>query len=531
MRPVGMVFRKNYTMPVPPGAEIVEHNGQCIARWRLRNGRSRTAEVVQCQDGNRRVRGQSKYFMVRYRDGNGIVVEQPTRCKDEVAARAVLAQLERRAELVRAGVLSQAEGDAADHAGVPLKRHLDAYERHLRAKDSAPRRIAMLRRRLERLANDCGFTKLNKMTAGPVEQWLVTHAETANGMSAATRNNYRESLVGFGNWCRRTGRLTHNPFIDLPRADQKSDRRHHRRALTEAELLRLLRVARLRPLAEYGRPVERVADAKPRSKKSRATWKRAALTYNDLDAAVERAREALRENPSLIARLEREGRERALIIRTLALTGLRRGELASLAAKQLELDRPVPYAILDAADEKNRQGSTIPLRPDLAAELQRWLEDRLAWLQDECRETGRPPPPRLPPDARLFNMPSGLTRIFDRDLIVAGIPKRDERNRVVDVHALRVSFCSHLCAAGVPLRTAQAAMRHSKPELTANIYTDPKLLDVAGAIAALPSLAAAQAPDHLPTKPAETPPLPRTPPPVRRRHANGAKANVVRQTA
>ena len=34
-------------------------------------------------------------------------------------------------------------------------------------------------------------------------------------------------------------------------------------------------------------------------------------------------------------------------------------------------------------------------------------------------------------------------------------------------------------------------MRHSrnKPELTANVYTDPKLLDVAGAIEALPTLA------------------------------------------
>jgi len=65
---------------------------------------------------------------------------------------------------------------------------------------------------------------------------------------------------------------------------------------------------------------------------------------------------------------------------------------------------------------------------------------------------------------------------------------RLERNRVVDVHALRVTFGTHLCAAGVPLRTAQAAMRHSKPELTANVYTDPKLLDVAGAIDALPAL-------------------------------------------
>jgi hypothetical protein len=31
-------------------------------------------------------------------------------------------------------------------------------------------------------------------------------------------------------------------------------------------------------------------------------------------------------------------------------------------------------------------------------------------------------------------------------------------------------------------------MRHSDPSLTANVYTDPKLLDVAGAVASLPNL-------------------------------------------
>jgi len=45
-----------------------------------------------------------------------------------------------------------------------------------------------------------------------------------------------------------------------------------------------------------------------------------------------------------------------------------------------------------------------------------------------------------------------------------------------------------LSKGGVSLRTAQAAMRHSTPTLTANVYTDPKLLDVAGALDALPSL-------------------------------------------
>ncbi|MFZ2874385.1 MAG: tyrosine-type recombinase/integrase [Phycisphaerales bacterium] len=66
--------------------------------------------------------------------------------------------------------------------------------------------------------------------------------------------------------------------------------------------------------------------------------------------------------------------------------------------------------------------------------------------------------------------------------------KTDDRGRTIDVHALRHTFGTHLSKAGVPLRTAQAAMRHSDPSLTANVYTDPKLLDVAGAVASLPDL-------------------------------------------
>ena len=62
------------------------------------------------------------------------------------------------------------------------------------------------------------------------------------------------------------------------------------------------------------------------------------------------------------------------------------------------------------------------------------------------------------------------------------------RGRTIDIHALRHTFGTHLSKAGVPLRTAQAAMRHSDPSLTANVYTDPKLLDVAGAVASLPDL-------------------------------------------
>ena len=97
-------------------------------------------------------------------------------------------------------------------------------------------------------------------------------------------------------------------------------------------------------------------------------------------------------------------------------------------------------------------------------------------------------PVNLPVDYPLFNVPSALIRILDCDLAAAGIAKRDDRGHTVDVHAMRHTFGTHLSKGGVSPRTAQAAMRHSTIDLTMSTYTDPRLLDVAGALDVLPSL-------------------------------------------
>src|SRR5262249_46317422 len=155
---------------------------------------------------------------------------------------------------------------------------------------------------------------------------------------------------------------------------------------------------------------------------------------------------------------------------------------------QVRLDGPVPHVELDAEDEKNREGNGVVIRADLADDLRLWLADKLTAFQADARRRGEPIPARLPADTPVFDLPGGLVRIFDRALKAAGIPKRDERGRTLDVHALRTTFGTLLSRGGVPLRTVQAAMRHSDPSLTANVYTDPKLLDVHGALDALPVL-------------------------------------------
>jgi integrase len=452
------VFKKTATRPLPPEAEIFVRKGDRFARWKDRRGKTRTAPLTVGRDGSERIVTESPYYVAKYRDGGGVVQVVPTGCRDETAARRVLADLERKAELVRAGVMSAAEAAIGDHQAAPLHNHLDAYLLHLEASGVSAKHLYEVRRQLRRLADDCGFSQLADLDAAPVERRLVQRA--AEGMSGRTRNTYLAAALAFANWCVEDSRLAVNPFGRIARANEEADRRRTRRALDDDELVKLLDAARRRPLLDA------------------MTIRRGKRKVQ----AIARLSDAHRQ------RLELLGRERALVYKTFLLTGLRRGELASITVGQLQLDGPVAFLALDAGDEKSREGNDIPLRDDLAADLRDWLADKLRRLQEEARQAGEPIPARLPPNTLLFAVPVELVKILNRDLRLAGIAKRDDRGRTLDVHALRHTFGTHLSKSGVAPRVAQAAMRHSTLDLTMNVYTDPKLLDVGGALDALPPL-------------------------------------------
>jgi integrase len=455
---VGTVFKKQVTRPVPLGAEIIVRNGERLARWKDRRSKTRTAPLTVGRDGSERIVTESPFYVAKYRDGVGVVQVVPTGCRDETAARRVLAELERKAELVRAGVMTVTEASVGDHQSVPLAEHVNAYLAYLQTKGACEEHRSERGRQLRRLAADCSFATLPDLRRESLERWLNARAEA--GMGARTRNSYLCSALAFCNWCVETSRLAANPFDAVPKANEKADPRRQRRAMVEPELVKLLAVAKERPLLE-------------------------ALTVRKGPRKGERYADV---RPEVRTRLELLGRERALIYKTLVLTGLRKGELASLAVAQLQLDEAVPFVALDAADEKNREGNDIPLRDDLAADLRDWLAGKLRRLQEEALTSGAPIPARLPPDTPVFEVPEKLCKILNRDLRLAGIPKRDDRGRVLDVHAFRHTFGTLLSRGGVAPRTAQAAMRHSKLDLTMTVYTDPALLDVRGALDALPAL-------------------------------------------
>ena len=471
------VYRRSYTMPMPKNAEIIERSGKTIAQWIDAHGKKQTEQTTVGRKGQLKIIRYAPTFWAQYRDADGRMVVESTGCRDKQAARHVLAEKLKRVEHIKAGILNAQECRTADHSSLPLETHIKTYMQHLRAKTIRGRKVSdghrdNVQRQLKILLKDCSFKRLQDITRDAMEKWM-NRAEQ-NGMGARTRNTYRAAIIAFCNWCVETDRMAANPLSKLCRADEHADTRKKRRALSEDEMARLLKATHLRPLAEYGRQTIRLPK---QQRKGRRTWYREPLTQQNLDAAVEQAKEILKVEPDLIDDLLWQGKERALVYKVLALTGLRKSELASITVAQLWLDEKHPYLELKASDEKSGRGSQIPLRADLASELQDFLVEKRQRLNRTV----------LPAKMKLFTIPRGLVGIFDRDLAAAGIDKHDERGRSLDIHALRHTFGTHLSKAGVPPRVAQAAMRHSSLHLTMNIYTDPTLLDVAGAVNALPS--------------------------------------------
>jgi integrase len=373
---VGKVFRTTYTKPLPAGAEIFVREGQRFARWKS-TGRVRKAPIVLGRGGTDRVVIESPFYFARYRDGADVVRIVPTGCKDETAARAVLGDLERRAEHIRSGIMSANEESAVQHRLRPIGEHRVDYVENMRTRGLSESHRTETERHLKRIFSECDVATLRDLDQDRFERWLAAMVDA--GASPRTRNCYRDDLVTFANWCVEKGRLVENPLAAIGKLNVEMDRRRTRRAMTEQELVKLLEVARRRPLL----------DAQTIRRGDRAGQAIANL------------------KPETIETLDRLGRERGLIYKALVLTGLRKNELASLTVGKLDFDGPIPFTDLAAADEKNRQGSEIVLRDDLAADLRAWLAEKLAIFQAAASREGGPDPRQV---ARRYSRLHGAGR-------------------------------------------------------------------------------------------------------------------------
>ncbi len=220
-----------------------------------------------------------------------------------------------RDKLVKVGLLSRERVAVAKAIG----EHVADWRAALLAKGTTPTHADLVTGRARRIIDACGFTHYADVDADKVMTYLDglrQDTEARRGLSAQTFNFYVAALKGFCRWMVRGRRATENPVAHLDGLNVRTDRRHDRRALTVAELHKLLDTT----------------DAGP---------ERGCMT----------------------------GAERAMMYRLALETGLRANEIRTLTRGSFKLDGTEPTVTVAAAYSKHRREDTLPLRAELAAEL------------------------------------------------------------------------------------------------------------------------------------------------------------------
>ena len=239
-----------------------------------------------------------------------------------------------RGNLQRIGLLDGCRAGALQS----LSEHLDGapdapgFRQALAAKGATPAYVDLVTGRAKRVVEGCGFTFWSDISATKVLTFLADlRADKADGkgnvkrgISAQTSNYYLRAIRQFCRWMVRDGRATESPVAYLDGLNVRTDRRHDRRALSLAEVRRLLTATAAGP-----------------------------------------------------ERFGMTGAARVMLYRLALESGLRAAELASLTRASFDLDGPAPEVRVAAGYSKHRRQDVLPLRPDTAAALRAFLAGKL----------------------------------------------------------------------------------------------------------------------------------------------------------
>lgn len=339
------------------------------------------------------------------------------------------------------------------HLDRPLLEHFEEYLAEQEGELGSHFYFTEKRRIVRLIVAETGMVKLADLTHEAVDGYLtgmkkerkLKSGREAVAASAATRKKHLTAINSFADWCEKKDRLERNPLyrVTVPKGGEVRPRR----ALNADEVRRLLEVARLRPLQTA------LTNRGGRRNKGGKVSHQA------------KVREEVR------ARLILLGRERALIYKTAVFTGLRVNELRHLKVGHLSLTGPLPTYELPGKYTKNDKPAKGALLPEFAEQLQAFIADTAKGSADA-----------------VFTVPEKMTKIFKRDLRLAGIPLQDHEGRYATFHSLRHSANTLLGQAGVPARLRMLFMRHSDIRLTLQRYDDEAHHDLKDAAAAFAKL-------------------------------------------
>jgi integrase len=325
---------------------------------------------------------------------------------DRASSERLANRLEEEARQIREGMLDPRERTRREAGLRSVADHAEDYRLALLAKGGTATHAKRTKSEIVRLLEDAAVASVADLPSDRIQATLGRWK--AKGRSARTCNSALAAVKAFARWLWHAHRIADLPrgVMALAAYSEDADRRVVRRALSRAELARLLAAAESGPaitLRTPGFPRHPIA-----------------------------------------------GAERALLYRLAMGTGFRANELRSLVPACFHLDGDEPYIALSPHAEKNRKGTDQPIPRRLAAEIR----DAVA-----AAEPGRPVVP----------VPEKTAKMLRVDLEAAGIAYRTEEG-IVDFHSIRSSYVTHLIESGASIKDVQTLARHSTPTLTIGIY-------------------------------------------------------------
>ncbi|MFA7237980.1 MAG: site-specific integrase [Phycisphaeraceae bacterium] len=324
-----------------------------------------------------------------------------------------------------------------------IAEHLADWRAYLTAKGGTAKHVGHVRGAVDRLVSTMKAETPADLTPAKVQGAIAGLKD--NGLSLRTCNHAMRAVKGFTRRAMRNGRLASDPLAWLTGFNTATDRRHERRPLIADELATLLKVTEAAP-----------------------AWRGIS------------------------------GADRAMTYRVAVGTGFRLSELASLTPGSFDLDANPPAVTIRAAYSRHRRDDRQPIRADLAELLRGYLTNKPSDAPALCI-----------PDRAAHMLKAHMRRARAR--WIKDTPQPAERRqrrqagflthadadgRVVDFHALRVTYITMIVKGGASVKVAQELARHSDPRLTMNTYTRLGVHDLTGALDALPDATPANSEPH-----------------------------------
>ncbi len=388
----------------------------------MASARKLTYTRYDCQTG-KRIRKKTKKYYAIYVDAVTGKEKRVPGYTDKQATLQLARRLERESQLQAAGLLDP----VLESSKVPLEKLVEEFRQDLLLRQRSSGYVELVVMRIRRLCRAIDARHLAQLRPEPITQWLLEQMELRSrdpkqGLSSTTCGYYAKAIRQFCRWLLRQGRLAQDP-------------------------LRNLSVPSPKKVAASGR-------------------KRRALSVGEIKQLLQTTRSSTRQFRGL------DGRDRETLYLLALTTGLRCGELRHVVPAGLQLEQE-PYQVrVEASYTKNGQQAVQPLPREAAWRLRRYLADR--------HES-------TPANSPLFSGTwcQRAAEMLRHDLAEAGIPFETEEG-VVDFHALRHTFISHLSRCGADPKVVQALARHSTFALTYDRYGHAFRKDLVRAVEQLP---------------------------------------------